>query len=87
VHLIGVRRIFAVNVLAHVDANPRGAALDAGARPGPPDDGRRRGRPAHDPRRRPYTVTKHGAVAFAVWLAVTYGDRGIGASVVRRDLR
>jgi NAD(P)-dependent dehydrogenase (short-subunit alcohol dehydrogenase family) len=25
----------------------------------------------------PYTVTKHGAVAFAEWLAVTYGDRGI----------
>ncbi len=25
----------------------------------------------------PYTVTKHGAVAFAEWLAITYGDRGI----------
>src|SRR5204862_4756793 len=25
----------------------------------------------------PYSVTKHGAVAFAEWLAVTYGDRGI----------
>lgn len=24
-----------------------------------------------------YTVTKHAAVAFAEWLAVTYGDRGI----------
>lgn len=30
----------------------------------------------------PYTVTKHGAVAFAEWLAVTYGDRGIGVSVL-----
>lgn len=30
----------------------------------------------------PYAVTKHGAVAFAEWLAVTYGDRGIGVSVV-----
>ncbi|WP_138732482.1 SDR family oxidoreductase [Modestobacter excelsi] len=30
----------------------------------------------------PYTVTKHGAVALAEWLAVTYGDRGIGVSVV-----
>jgi NAD(P)-dependent dehydrogenase (short-subunit alcohol dehydrogenase family) len=30
----------------------------------------------------PYTVTKHGAVAFAEWLAVTYGGRGIGVSVV-----
>lgn len=35
------------------------------------------------PRDAPYTVTKHGAVAFTGWLAVTYGDRGIGASVVR----
>jgi NAD(P)-dependent dehydrogenase (short-subunit alcohol dehydrogenase family) len=25
----------------------------------------------------PYAVTKHAAVAFAEWLAVTYGDRGI----------
>ncbi|SHG64296.1 NADP-dependent 3-hydroxy acid dehydrogenase YdfG [Jatrophihabitans endophyticus] len=30
----------------------------------------------------PYAVTKHGAVAFAEWLAVTYGDRGIGVSVL-----
>ncbi len=28
----------------------------------------------------PYAVTKHGAVAFAEWLRVTYGDRGIGVS-------
>lgn len=27
-----------------------------------------------------YSVTKHGAVGFAEWLAVTYGDRGIGVS-------
>lgn len=25
----------------------------------------------------PYAVTKHGALAFAEWLAITYGDRGI----------
>ncbi|EQD84499.1 short-subunit dehydrogenase [Saccharopolyspora erythraea NRRL 2338] len=25
----------------------------------------------------PYAVSKHGALAFAEWLAVTYGDRGI----------
>ena len=25
----------------------------------------------------PYSVTKHAAVAFAEWLAITYGDRGI----------
>ena len=30
----------------------------------------------------PYAVTKHGAVAFAEWLAVTYGSRGIGVSVL-----
>jgi NAD(P)-dependent dehydrogenase (short-subunit alcohol dehydrogenase family) len=30
----------------------------------------------------PYTATKHGAVGLAEWLAVTYGDRGIGVSVV-----
>ena len=27
-----------------------------------------------------YSVTKHGAVGFAEWLAVTYGDKGIGVS-------
>ena len=27
-----------------------------------------------------YSVSKHAAVAFAEWLAVTYGDRGIGVS-------
>lgn len=30
----------------------------------------------------PYAVTKHAAVAFAEWLAVTYGDRGIRVSCV-----
>ncbi len=28
----------------------------------------------------PYTVTKHAAVSVAEWLAVTYGERGIGVS-------
>jgi NAD(P)-dependent dehydrogenase (short-subunit alcohol dehydrogenase family) len=27
-----------------------------------------------------YSVTKHAAVAFAEWLAVTYGDRGVKVS-------
>ena len=30
----------------------------------------------------PYAVTKHGAVALAEWLAVTYGHQGIGVSVL-----
>jgi NAD(P)-dependent dehydrogenase (short-subunit alcohol dehydrogenase family) len=30
----------------------------------------------------PYAVTKHGAVALGEWLAVTYGDQGIGVSVL-----
>ena len=30
----------------------------------------------------PYAVSKHGAVALAEWLAVTYGGRGIGVSVL-----
>jgi NAD(P)-dependent dehydrogenase (short-subunit alcohol dehydrogenase family) len=28
----------------------------------------------------PYAVSKHAAVAFAEWLAITYGERGIGVS-------
>jgi NAD(P)-dependent dehydrogenase (short-subunit alcohol dehydrogenase family) len=30
----------------------------------------------------PYAVTKHAALAFAEWLSVTYGDRGIHVSCV-----
>jgi NAD(P)-dependent dehydrogenase (short-subunit alcohol dehydrogenase family) len=30
----------------------------------------------------PYSVTKHAAVAFAEWLSITYGDRGLHVSCV-----
>ena len=30
----------------------------------------------------PYTVTKHAAVGFAEWLAVTYGEQGLRVSVL-----
>jgi NAD(P)-dependent dehydrogenase (short-subunit alcohol dehydrogenase family) len=30
----------------------------------------------------PYTVTKHAAVGFAEWLAITYGERGIRVSAL-----
>jgi NAD(P)-dependent dehydrogenase (short-subunit alcohol dehydrogenase family) len=30
----------------------------------------------------PYAVTKHGAVALAEWLALTYGSRSVGVSVL-----
>lgn len=30
----------------------------------------------------PYAVTKHAALAFAEWLSITYGDRGIGVSAI-----
>jgi NAD(P)-dependent dehydrogenase (short-subunit alcohol dehydrogenase family) len=30
----------------------------------------------------PYAVSKHGAVAFAEWLAITYGDQGLRVSLL-----
>lgn len=30
----------------------------------------------------PYSVAKHAALAFAEWLSITYGDRGIGVSAL-----
>jgi NAD(P)-dependent dehydrogenase (short-subunit alcohol dehydrogenase family) len=30
----------------------------------------------------PYSVTKHAAVGLAEWIAITYGDQGIGVSVL-----
>ena len=76
------QRVFAVNVLSHVYAaravvpsmleRGSGHLLNVASAAGlltTPGDA-------------PYTVTKHGAVALAEWLAVTYGDQGIGVSVV-----
>ena len=76
------QRVFAVNVLAHVYAaravlpsmleRGSGYLLNVASAAGlltTPGDA-------------PYTVTKHGAVALAEWLAVTYGDRGIKVSAV-----
>jgi NAD(P)-dependent dehydrogenase (short-subunit alcohol dehydrogenase family) len=75
-------RAYEVNVLAHVHAaravlpsmlaRGRGWLLSTASAAGlltSPGDA-------------PYAVTKHGAVALAEWLAVTYGSRGIGVSVV-----
>jgi NAD(P)-dependent dehydrogenase (short-subunit alcohol dehydrogenase family) len=76
------QQVFSVNVLAHVYAaravlpsmleRGSGYLLNVASAAGlltTPGDA-------------PYTVTKHGAVALAEWLAVTYGDRGIGVSAV-----
>jgi NAD(P)-dependent dehydrogenase (short-subunit alcohol dehydrogenase family) len=76
------QQVFAVNVLSHVYAaravlpamleRGSGYLLNVASAAGlltTPGDA-------------PYTVTKHGAVAFAEWLAVTYGGRGIGVSVL-----
>ncbi|HEU5266603.1 MAG TPA: SDR family oxidoreductase [Jatrophihabitans sp.] len=76
------QRAFEVNVLAQVYAaravlpsmlaRGRGWLLNTASAAGlllQPDDA-------------PYTVTKHGAVGLAEWLAVTYGSRGIGVSVL-----
>ena len=75
-------RAFDVNVMAHVYAaravlpamleRGRGYLLNTASAAGlltTPGDA-------------PYTVTKHGAVGLAEWLAVTYGSRGIGVSVL-----
>ena len=75
-------RVLAVNTMAHVYAaravlpsmlaRGRGYLLQTASAAGlltTPSDA-------------PYTVSKHGAVALAEWLAVTYGGRGITVSVL-----
>jgi NAD(P)-dependent dehydrogenase (short-subunit alcohol dehydrogenase family) len=76
------QRSFEVNVMAHVHAAravvphmlARGSghflatASAAGLLTAPADA--------------PYSVTKHATVGFAEWLAIAYGDRGIGVSVL-----
>jgi NAD(P)-dependent dehydrogenase (short-subunit alcohol dehydrogenase family) len=75
-------RAFEVNVMAHVHAaravlppmleRGRGWLLNTASAAGL----------LSSPGDAPYTVAKHGAVAFAEWLAITYGSRGIGVSVL-----
>ncbi len=75
-------KAFDINVLAHVHAaravvphmleRGRGYLLNTASAAGL----------LTNPGDAPYTVTKHGAVAFAEWLSVTYGGRGIGVSVL-----
>jgi NAD(P)-dependent dehydrogenase (short-subunit alcohol dehydrogenase family) len=75
-------RAFEVNVMAHVHAaravlppmleQGRGWLLNTASAAGL----------LSSPGDAPYTVAKHGAVAFAEWLAITYGSRGIGVSVL-----
>ncbi len=69
-----------VNFMAHlyaaralVPSGSSGATATSSPRPRPPGCSRRSA-PA------PYAVSKHAAVAFAEWLAVTYGDRGLKVS-------
>ncbi|WP_443045642.1 hypothetical protein [Streptomyces sp. HUCO-GS316] len=31
----------------------------------------------------PYSVSKHGALAFAAWLSADYGEKGVTVQVVR----
>jgi NAD(P)-dependent dehydrogenase (short-subunit alcohol dehydrogenase family) len=76
------RRVLEVNTMAHVYAaravlpsmlaRGRGYLLQTASAAGlltTPSDA-------------PYTVSKHGAVALAEWLAVSYGGRGITVSVI-----
>jgi NAD(P)-dependent dehydrogenase (short-subunit alcohol dehydrogenase family) len=76
------QRAFDVNVMAHVYAaravvptmlaRGRGWLLNTASAAGL----------LTSPADAPYAVTKHGAVGFAEWLSVTYGNQGIGVSVL-----
>ena len=71
-----------VNVMAHVYAARAVRAAHARARLRIPAQHRSAAGLLTSPGDAPYAVSKHGAVAFAEWLAITYGDRGIRVSVL-----
>ena len=74
---------FEVNVMAHVYAARAVVPAHARARRGLPAQHRVGGRAADLARRRARTRSPSTARSrFAEWLAVTYGDRGIGVSVL-----
>jgi NAD(P)-dependent dehydrogenase (short-subunit alcohol dehydrogenase family) len=76
------RRAIDVNVLGHVHVAQAAIAHLLGAEQGWLVVTASAAGLLTNPGDAPYTVTKHAAVGFAEWLAVTYGGRGLGVSVL-----